>query len=47
MELRFLFFANRLMVVHICTKFHENILDSIIVIEDMTFIEKNSTELMP
>ena len=33
MELRFFFPAHPLMVVYICTKFHENILDGIKVIE--------------
>ena len=33
MELEFLFFAHRLMMVYICTKFHENILNSIRVME--------------
>ena len=32
-ELRFFFPAHRQMVVYICTKFHENILDGIKVIE--------------
>ena len=30
MEIRFFFFAHRLMVVYICTKFHENILNGIL-----------------
>ena len=33
MELPFFFSAYRLMMVYICTKFHENIFDSIKVIE--------------
>ena len=33
MELRFFFPAHPLMVVYVCTKFHENILDGIKVIE--------------
>ena len=33
MELRFLFSAHRLMTVYICTKFHENILNGIRVME--------------
>ena len=33
MELQFLFSAHRLMMVYICTKFHENILNGIKVIE--------------
>ena len=32
-ELRFLFSAHRLMMIYICTKFHENILDGIKVKE--------------
>ena len=36
-ELRFLFSANRLMIVYICTKYHENILDSMKVIERTRF----------
>ena len=42
MELRFLFSAHRLMVVYICTKFHENILNGIKVRADMIFIGKIS-----
>ena len=42
-ELQFFFSANCLMVVHICAKFHENILNSIKVIEqDTIFIAKIS-----
>ena len=37
MKLRFLFSAHRLMVVYIWTKFHENILDGIKVIERTRF----------
>ena len=33
MECQFLYSANRLMIVYICTKFHENILKSIKVME--------------
>ena len=33
MELRFLFSAHRLIMVYICTKFHENILHGIKLIE--------------
>ena len=36
-ELRFLFSAHRLIEVYICTKFHENILDGIRVIERTPF----------
>ena len=36
-ELRFLFFTRRLMLLNICTKFHENILDGINVIEQTRF----------
>ena len=42
MELRFLFSAHRLMVVYICTKFHENILNGIKVRADMIFMGKIS-----
>ena len=33
----FFFYAHRLMVVYICTKFHENILDGIKVLERTRF----------
>ena len=36
-----LFLYNRLMVVYICIKFHENILDGISHRTDTIFIEKN------
>ena len=36
-ELRFLFSTRRLMLLNICTKFHENILDGINVIEQTRF----------
>ena len=37
MELRFFFFAHRLIVFYISTKFHENILDGIKLIERTRF----------
>ena len=37
----FFFPAHRLIVVYICTKFHENILDGIEVIEWTQFYRKN------
>ena len=42
MELRFLFSANRLMMVYICTKVHKNILDGIKLIERTRFSEQKS-----
>ena len=41
-ELRFCFSAHRLMVVYICTKFHGNILDGIIVMERTRFSKQKS-----
>ena len=40
MELQFFFFAHYLMVVYICTKFHENIFNGIKVIERTRLICK-------
>ena len=39
-ELRFLFSAHCLMVVYICTKFHENILEDTKVIERTRFSQE-------
>ena len=36
-ELQFLFSAHRLMMVYICTKYHENILDGMEIIEQTRF----------
>ena len=37
LELKFLFSAHRLMMLYICTKFHENIFDACEVIEPAQF----------
>ena len=37
MEFGFLFSAHRLMMIYICTKFHENILEGLKVIEQTRF----------
>ena len=44
MELQFLFSAHRLITVYICTKYHENILDGMEVIERHDFHSKNFKE---
>ena len=43
-ELRFFFSAHRLMIICICTKFHENILDDIKVIERRSVTESGEQE---
>ena len=48
LELRFFFSAHRLMMIYICPKFHENILDSIKVIERTGFsYEKFQRAIIP
>ena len=44
MELRLFFSAHRLMMAYICTKFHENILDGIKVIERTRFSEEKKSK---
>ena len=41
-ELRFFYSANLLIVIDICTKFHENILDNNKILERHNFNRKNS-----
>ena len=48
MELQFLFFAYRPMMVYICTKYHENILDGMKDIERTRFsLEKLQRGIIP
>ena len=41
MELRFFFSVHHLIMVYICTKFHENILEGIKVVEQTQFSKEN------